>query len=356
MDKLFHQFPWRSKTKWLDAASRHGFEKIDAEKYYKTIDHDFKLKRHDQEFLPIFSRKPKCYQFDTLIQSKGHPWLIFINTNSRKGYAYPMKNKSSKEVLEALRSHLARVGAVTELESDEDPSYLSAEVQDFMLENHINHITTEENNHHILGIINRFTKTIRDLNQDRDITDENMNSIIEEYNSSKHSSIDKAPDKFDHKDEVNWMNDKMNETHNKESVGLPEGSLVKLLNEGSFQKRRMNYSKDSYRINSRDGHQYIVEAGDKSVGRYPGYKLKSVGRGKLAETMNDDKYGIVKEIKDFNPKRNKYKLVYEGGVEDEVNLKILRKGNPMRLYFAEIEYWNRVGGKYKLPSDFKKLV
>jgi predicted solute-binding protein len=57
MDKLFHQFPWRSKVKWVDAATRHGFDRSDAEKYYKNIDHDFKLKRHDKEFLPIFFKK-----------------------------------------------------------------------------------------------------------------------------------------------------------------------------------------------------------------------------------------------------------------------------------------------------------
>jgi hypothetical protein len=118
----------------------------------------------------------------------------------------------------------------------------------------------------------------------------------------------------------------------------------------------MNYTKDSYRINSRDGNQYIVEAGDKSVERYPGYKLKSAGKGKLAETLSDDRYGLVDKIEDYLPKRNKYKLVYEGGVEDEVNPKILRKGNPTRISVAEIDYWNRVGGKNNLPDDFKKLV
>jgi hypothetical protein len=183
-----------------------------------------------------------------------------------------------------------------------------------------------------------------------------MGSIISEYNSSKHSSIDKAPNNFDHRDEVSYINDKINETHNKEGVGLPKGSLVKILNEGSFKKKRMNYSKDSYRINSRDRNQYIVEAAYMSVGRYPGYKLKAVGRGKLAKTLSDDRYIVVDKITDFNPKTNKYKLIYEGGVKDEVNPKILRKGNPTRLSVAEVKYWNEMGGKNILPSNFQKLV
>jgi hypothetical protein len=105
------------------------------------------------------------------------------------------------------------------------------------------------------------------------------------------------------------MNDKMNETREKEAVGLPEGSLVKIRNEGSFQKRRMNYSKDAYKINSRDGNQYIVEAKDKSFGRYPLYKLHSVDNGTLAKSLKDDKYGIVDRILNYTPKTNKYQLV-----------------------------------------------
>jgi hypothetical protein len=153
-----------------------------------------------------------------------------------------------------------------------------------------------------------------------------------------------------------WRNDKMNETHKKESVGFPKGSLVKILNESSFQKRRMNYCKDAYKINSRDGNQYIVEAKDKSVGRYPLYKLHSVEHVTLAKSLKNDKYGIVDKILNYTPKTKKYQLVYEGGVKDNVLPKVLRKGNPTRLSLAEVKYWNKHGGKDALPEDMSKLV
>jgi hypothetical protein len=90
MEALFNKFHWRSKNKWLDAADRPGFDRTEALKHFKNVDHDFKIERNDKLFLPIFSRKRDCYQFDTLVQADAHPWLIFINTNSRKGFAYPM--------------------------------------------------------------------------------------------------------------------------------------------------------------------------------------------------------------------------------------------------------------------------
>jgi hypothetical protein len=70
----------------------------------------------------------------------------------------------------------------------------------------------------------------------------------------------------------------------------------------------------------------------------------------------DDRYGIVDKITDYIPKRNKYKLIYEGGIEDEVSPKILRKGNPTRLSIAEAEYWNQNGGKNKLPDEMKQMA
>jgi hypothetical protein len=76
----------------------------------------------------------------------------------------------------------------------------------------------------------------------------------------------------------------------------------------------------------------------------------------LAKTLHDDRYGIVDKILNFNPKKNKYKLIYEGGIQDSVSPKILRKGNPTRLSIAEANYWNRRGGKNKLPEDMRKLV
>jgi hypothetical protein len=153
------------------------------------------------------------------------------------------------------------------------------------------------------------------------------------------------------------MNKKMRETCGKTRTGLPIGSMVKLLNEGSFKKKRMNYSRDAYKINFRDGNQYIVEAKDKSVGQYPGYKLHEAGsNAREAKTLNDDRYGIVDKIMSFNPKRNKYRLVYEGGVKDMRSPNILRKGNPTRLSIAEAEYWNKMGGKNKLPEDIRRLV
>jgi hypothetical protein len=59
---------------------------------------------------------------------------------------------------------------------------------------------------------------------------------------------------------------------------------------------------------------------------------------------------------EYIPKINKYRLIYEGCARDEILPKVLRKGNLTRLNLAEIECWNKNGGKGNLPEDMSKLV
>jgi hypothetical protein len=105
-------------------------------------------------------------------------------------------------MLTALTSYLAKIGSINELESDEDPAYLSAEVHGIMPQKRTNRITIEENNHHLIGIVNRYAKNPGHQNNDRDITNESVRRIRKDYNSSRHSSINKALDSFCKIDEV----------------------------------------------------------------------------------------------------------------------------------------------------------
>jgi hypothetical protein len=50
--------------------------------------------------------------------------------------------------------------------SDEEPAFLSNAVLDFMKDNNLKFRTVTDNDHHLLGIINRFIRTIRDLAPD----------------------------------------------------------------------------------------------------------------------------------------------------------------------------------------------
>ena len=86
-----------------------------------------------------------------------------------------MMNKGSVEVLKALEKFVNEIGDVKVLTSDQDSAYLSNTVLTFLREKGIAHKPAEDNNHNVLGIINRFMRTLRDLNNGEDFAEERMN-------------------------------------------------------------------------------------------------------------------------------------------------------------------------------------
>lgn len=88
--------------------------------------------------------------------------LTFIDTTSRKAWQYPIRRKDKDSVYACFRRFMNDVhGKVARLLSDNDKSFKE-------IENHNNFftyclITASHNNHKQFGIIDRFTRTFRDL-------------------------------------------------------------------------------------------------------------------------------------------------------------------------------------------------
>ena len=102
MESLYKEFPFRGVKKFVPIALKHGFTKQEALQFLNSLSHDKKYDRQTRMMLPIFGRKPNSYQMDTLVQTnKANPryFLIIININSRKLFAYPMNSKDSSSVL-----------------------------------------------------------------------------------------------------------------------------------------------------------------------------------------------------------------------------------------------------------------
>lgn len=100
---------------------------------------------------------------DTYISSRasGQPnYLMFINVNTRKAYAYEMSGKGSKEVLRSLNEFLRAEPECKAIISDEDAAYLTNSVISFMREHEIIYTMTTDNDHNNLDIINRFMRTV----------------------------------------------------------------------------------------------------------------------------------------------------------------------------------------------------
>ena len=361
LDELYKQHPWRSINRFMPYALNKGFSESEVKAYFKEHVMSDKLKPVNKNFyLPIYSKVTGAYQFDTLIQSKRATipaFLIFININSRKAYAYPMNNKGVNEVLRVLNDFISNQKVKT-LSSDQDAAYLSKAVVDLFIKHGIDYRTTEDNNHNKLGVINRFIRTIRDYNKNRDFTTEGMNKAINEYNNSIHSSTGIEPSKFTSKDEEEYIK-RMDEltdsiTSNKDFI-LNKGDKVRvILDNDHMTKKRSNLSPECYIIDSMNGRAFNIMSLDKSVATYPRYKLVLCKKGKVAETLNDGKRGIIEKIINYDERTDKYEIIYEGGVHDKIKAKHLRETRPTRLSEIEIEYWK---DKTKnIPSSISKYL
>ena len=364
-------------------AEQAGKDKNEAKQFLKQdVVHD--QRKPVAKFIPIVSKEPGGFQMDTFINEKkagGLNFLMFININTRKARAYPMYGKGTEQVLKALDEFIMDEPTCRTIESDEDPSYLTVRVLDWMNDHEIRFITTTDDNHNNLGIINRFMRTIRDmaakrgmmdmdfwnkLNKNGTVSDKNykqihhiseegMQELIESYNGAFHRSIGKAPNDFSLQDELDYIESKKMSTN---PYKFKPGDKVRIvMKKDPLGKNRFTVSPNAYTIESKEGNQFNVMAEDKSIGAYPGYRIvKAKGKVPYAKTLKSGKRGAVEEILNYKEKTNKYYVRYTGGVEEWIPPSHLREGAPARVSRIEREYWVKKSkcNREEIPNSIKK--
>ncbi len=351
LEDLFKRYPFRTYNKFKDVAHRHGFTDNKAiREFLDKREHDiYKPKGLNQ--LPIYSKSTGAYQFDTIFERNGSPHLIFINVNTRKAYAYKMPDKGSQSVLTALQKFKRDAGDVNVLTSDQDPAYQTPSVVKWMQDNRIDYRTTHKNNHNILGILNRFVRTLRDLNGNNRLED-NIQALISEYNQTVHSSLTingqrHSPNQMTANDEKIYAEAKERLFTRREQE-FKEGDHVRLiLDKNKLGKNRWNVSPEAYIVTGQHGNNWVIKARDNTAKTYPGYRLvKCDNTYRIAATIanGQEREGVIEKLLSYesNGRSDKYKAKWEG-VEGEyvVTGKELRTGRPTQLSNIERRYWAR---------------
>lgn len=353
INELHSFFPWRSASKFVPLAKRYGFTEEAALDYLRKIVHDVKVPK--AKFMNIYSKHSGGYQMDTFINDKtkdGLNYLMLININTRKAYCYPMKGKGAKEVAQALNKFFEDEPDVYSITSDQDAAYLSNDVLQLMKTKNIVYTTTEDNNHNVLGIINRFMRTIRDMvGENRFINEKEMDSLIDSYNNSPHRSLDyKIPNEMTEKDEKEYVKTK---SQNNPYDFKPNDRVRIIQAKEPFSKRRNKVSKEAYIVDSKAGNQFIIKSKDESIDKLPGYRLIKTQNKNIAQTLKGGKRGIVEKIISYDTTKNKYKIKYSEGTEDIIPAKNLREGAPTKLSNLEVDYRSK---KKNIPNNIKKWI
>lgn len=363
-------------TKHLMHRLQNKFPNVEKKQLQQVIDsklkdHFAKTFRVEPYYVKIFSHSPNCWFHDLMDNGKDNEpryWHIFIGTNNHYGVALPLNDKRASSVKKTLTEFI-REYKPFKLTSDEESAFIEKGNVKLLTDNKVRmHIITEQN-HSALGIIDRFIRTLRDMNipvekskrQSHDvkyksITPKRMKKLLEIYNSTYHSRINCTPedmfnDPVKEKEYIFRQIDKSERQKGIKNFRLQDGWFVRYLlpRSNGMTKKRFQYSWECYKISSHRGNMYTLMAQDGTVINLPRYRLllcKEDGTKpnniKWAETIPGKWNGEITKIVSFDEKTNKYIVQFTttNGEEyyDEIPATYLRGNYPQDLSAMEQEF------------------
>ena len=318
--------------------------------------------------IKIFSRSLNTWFMDLLDNGKENEpryWFIFIGTNNRYGVALPLNSKNAEDVRDALNEFINEFSPA-KLTSDQEKAFMEKRNIELMKENNILLQTVPERNHSSLSLIDRFIRTLRDMNRvvdgeiNKQSTDEEfksfsiekMDELIDIYNNTYHSAIKCTPKEMFDNEELekeyifNCM-DKHEKQKRIEDFELKENEYVRyVIDKDPLKKKRYNVSNESYKIVGKEGKHYILEAADGTTMIKPRFKLvrADVNKYKQAKTIDGAWNGVLKEIISFDKRTNKYKVKFDDGNNgeyvDNIPVSYLRGRFPTRMTKIENEFFS----------------
>jgi hypothetical protein len=334
---------------------------------------------------PIYANHFGQYQIDLLVQSKDrnknkhpHYFFIAINTNTRYAFALPLARKKIPDMLMAL-NRLIEAVPVRGLVSDQEPALMSAEVGQWAEEHEITYHFIPNQNHSALCIVDRFIRTLRDMNTPsyrsmknsddpdfRDFTVERMAQLVELYNNHLHSSIGMAPIDMQgsRESEEQYIVKKLYETHRRQRIedyDLPMGTWAQfIVPHEPNEKHRYQVTPEVYQVRAKAGNHYVIMAKDGATRTIPRWRLLPVpdeevrSHLRVASTIGDGNTGMVKKIVAHYPRRARrakdvetYDVEWvtpdgEPTIETRETVAYLRSFQPQKgLTDEEREYWSK---------------
>jgi len=258
---------------------------------------------------------------------------LFIGTNNRYACAIPIDNKNAETIKNSLQRFLNNHKCI-KLTSDEELAFLSKLVLDFLKENEIRIQTIPDKNHSALGIIDRFIRTLRDMNTPREssksqsntekyktFTAERMSKLINIYNNTFHTSIKMSPQQMYNNPELEqeYIFQKMKERDEQRKINdfeLKDGDLVRLIlpKHDGIGKKRYRYSKEYYKVDSKNGNMYNIVARDGTSLVRPRFLLRKLTpneeqKMKFIDTIPGKNAGVIDRIIEQLP-RGRVKVAF----------------------------------------------
>ncbi len=309
-------------------------------------DHYMTRRKIAPYYVHIFSTTTDCWFHDLMDNGQNNEpryYHIFIGTNNHYAVVYPLNDKKASTIHDSLSRFINEYHPY-KLTSDEESAFVAKDNIQLCKDNSVLvHIITEQN-HSALGIIDRFIRTLRDMNtpnektmkQSHDskyktFTLKRMNKLIEIYNNTYHRRIKCTPKEMfdDNELEYKYIESQLKQKHKQEDIrdfNLSEGSFVRyvLPKNDLKMKKRYQLSRECYKIQAVKGNMYTLIAKDGTVMNLPRYRLtlclkdgSKPNNCKWADTIPGKWNGFIKRIISYNSKTKKYKVAFEVPDKDD---------------------------------------
>jgi hypothetical protein len=281
MDNLFKEFNFPSLNKFYQILKDKGLkytrkqvkEFIDNQNVNQVHKNFVERKSNQLHITAIVPNE--LFQIDLLdyqkysSTNKGFKWiLICIDVFTRKAYAEPVKSKTSNLTKNAFKRIIDQ--AKSKVIFHDEGNEWKGEFLQYVNEQNIINIDNNNKNHHALGIIDRFSKTLKNIIAKYMTHNNNtkwvdiLPNIIKSYNDSPHSTIfDYTPNSIE-KDEnklikVSTLNAEKQISNNKiirkkiDNIKVGDSVRIKI-KKGTFDKGyEITFSKEVYKVEEING-------------------------------------------------------------------------------------------------------
>ncbi len=267
-------------------------------KLLSEIPHDKHLSEHNDlkpYMVKIFSASPNTWFHDLFDNTdRGNPryWHVFIGVNNRFAVAYKLRNKNADSINRTLTRFINEYHP-TKLTSDMESAFRADVNQQLCKDSNCKLQFVADKNHSTLGIIDRFMKTLRDMNMPtasankqstdssfRIIDEGKMTMLLDQYNNAYHSAIKCTPSEMfsNNEYEKQYIFDNIELKHEQKHIGdfkLKRGMYVRyrLPRSDGMTKKRSQYSIEQYPIVCVKGNMYVLKAKDGSQRIFPRFRL-----------------------------------------------------------------------------------
>jgi hypothetical protein len=206
LQEIYNEYGFPGKGKFVKIVKKLGakYTPQEIDKFLATskVNQLHKKKKKTKIGIPITTSHSHVeMQMDLLDMSKyyhangGYKWiLVVIDIFTKQAYAAPVKSKTPKDVLEALKATVKQSGKWKVVASD-DGSEWKGVVKEYLDEMNVTRRIAEIGNHNKLGVVDRFSRTIKEkLHKSFTKTNttkwvDELQKFVKSYNNTEHGNL-----------------------------------------------------------------------------------------------------------------------------------------------------------------------